>query len=134
MIDTDEKNKNNKVWIIAIVLLIVAVAIFIYSRQPQKTQVPKEFILSTDAQKRYDEQQNLEVARFTSDKSKQELIDFYLGKLQKEGWTVKTNTAISEKSYVIYATQPENRINVFILSTSDPNKFEVEVTYLRGLK
>lgn len=142
--DTETKNKQHLGLILATVLLVI-VLILAYSpagkkwlaslKKTQRTQVPKEFILSQDnLEKIHQDFNNVDFARYMVSQGPREVYNYFLNKLQKEKWEVVVNNASQMAGEsgegIIFAQNQKNRVNIFISQEKDSNQTKVEITFL----
>ena len=114
--ETDEKS-NKKIWVIVIILLAIVVA-FVYLRQPQKTQMPSEFISGKIIESGYDKDVNIGFVKLESDKKIAELADSYRNILKENGWNIETDKGIAEENHRFFASKNQYKVNIFIQSTT----------------
>lgn len=145
--DTEIKNKNNKVWVITVVLLAVVVVAFIYLRQPQKTQQPEnqtqkpqisnELILGQKIESptalSFPDPEKVDFVQFSAAGPLEELVKFYTKKLEQDGWTITKSSNLGDKNFVISASKTNDRIKVSIVlpPLKDNQLTTVAITYWR---
>lgn len=104
-------------------------------------RVPPELILgrvidSSGVRFYFPDPDKVDLVQYRTDKSQQELIEFYTAKLANSGWNVQTNKSTSDYTYAIFARKNNEALSINIINNkaNDPNTVQglgplVSITY-----
>lgn len=91
-------------------------------------RVPPELILgrvidSSGVRFYFPDPDKVDLVQYRTDKSQQELIEFYTAKLTDNGWNVQINKSTSDHIRVIFARKNNEVLSINVISnkTNDPN-------------
>lgn len=109
MTESERKKIRDTLFILA---AAVVVASLIFFRSP--FAIPDDFILEKDATKIYQRENDTSYARFETQRSAQELADYYRDGLIEKGWTIKEDRQFAQDIHRFVALRDRHLLNVFI--------------------